>query len=65
MTAFVWSLNVLRDNVRAEVRFVLDRCGMPDCSMCQACRRLLEQLDSDVRECRADFEQVLATGEGW
>lgn len=66
MSAYVKSLNVLAENVRSELRQMeaVARCDTAEtCPMCAAFRRMREQLDADVREVRADVEQIISEGQ--
>ncbi len=72
VSAYLRSLNVLAENVRAAVkgRTVPCKCEWcrPSGCRCIDCtwqRDLLNQLDADVREVRADVDRILDTGQGF
>lgn len=66
MTAYLRSLNVLRENVLAELRNITGDCDGVVVIACTSIERLKDQLDADVREVRADIEALMErNGEGW
>jgi ABC-type transporter Mla subunit MlaD len=69
MSAYVQSLKVLAENVRAEAVRIRQLAAGPAANLdviAEASDRLMSQLEADVREVRADFDAVMDRGgEGW
>jgi hypothetical protein len=64
MSAYVHSLNVLADNVVSELAAIgLAVTDGKPLEVGEAITRCMEQLRADVREVRADVEQLISGGE--
>ena len=64
MSAYVRALNVLVENVRAEVKQAFIGIAAQDRPAAdKALNRLLSQLDADAREVRADVDALIDGGE--
>lgn len=61
--AYLASLSRLQTNVRKELGYLrrLAVCEGP-CPMCEAFTRIEEHLAADVKEVRADVEQLIESG---